>query len=76
MGVIGTYDLLTRLYDVPDGKYTIVRTFTEELGLTVAFVGKIKESAAELIPNVERVVKNGTYVSPLAKALSHANLRG
>ncbi|KAH7240838.1 uncharacterized protein BKA55DRAFT_575859 [Fusarium redolens] len=60
MGVIGTYDLLTRLYDLPDGKYTIVRIFTEELGLTVAFVGKMKESAAELISNVERVVTNGT----------------
>ncbi|KAG5749626.1 hypothetical protein H9Q69_006527 [Fusarium xylarioides] len=54
MGVIGTYDLLRRLYDVPDEKYTIVRTFTEELGLTVAFVGKIKNSAADLVINYGR----------------------
>ncbi|EWZ95962.1 hypothetical protein BFJ70_g7500 [Fusarium oxysporum] len=78
MGVIGTYDLLTRLYDLPDGKYTIVRTFTEELGLTVAFVGKMKESAAELIPNVERVVKNGTLgfaigEGPFSRELARLN---
>ncbi|KAF5597951.1 DHBP synthase like alpha beta domain-containing protein [Fusarium pseudocircinatum] len=78
MGVIGSYDLLTRLYDPPDDKYTIVRTFTEELGLTVAFVGKIKELATELIPNVDRVVKNGTLgfaigEGPFSRELARLN---
>ncbi|KAF4438263.1 hypothetical protein FACUT_5128 [Fusarium acutatum] len=78
MGVIGTYNLLKRLYDVPDEKFTIVRTFTEELGLTVAFVAKIKESASELIPNVERVVKNGTLgfaigEGPFSRELARLN---
>ncbi|KAF4341624.1 DHBP synthase like alpha beta domain protein [Fusarium beomiforme] len=78
MGVIGTYDLSTRLFDLPDEKYTVVRTFTEELGLTVAFVGKMNESAAELIPNIERVAKNGTLAiaigeSPFSRELARLN---
>ncbi|KAJ9418753.1 hypothetical protein QL093DRAFT_2390790 [Fusarium oxysporum] len=58
----------------------IERIFTakRQLGLTVAFVGKMKESAAELIPNVERVVKNGTLgfaigEGPFSRELSRLN---
>ncbi|KAI1046694.1 hypothetical protein LB505_006801 [Fusarium chuoi] len=48
------------------------------MGLAVAFVGKIKESAAELIPNVERVVKNSTLgfaigEGPFSRELARLN---
>ncbi|KAM0550224.1 hypothetical protein ACHAPJ_009072 [Fusarium lateritium] len=60
MGIIGTYALHRQLHDLPPEKYNIIRTFAEELGLTIAFVAKIEESATTLVPNSDKVMKNGT----------------
>ncbi|KAF4452090.1 hypothetical protein F53441_5022 [Fusarium austroafricanum] len=78
MGVIGTCDLLTRLTDLPTEKFNVVRTFTEELGLTIAVVAKMKESAAKLIPSIDRVAKNGTLgiaigEGPFSRELARLN---
>lgn len=60
LGVIGTYALHIKLHDLSPKKYTITRTFSEEMGVTIAVVAKMKESMRSLLPSEEKVTKNGT----------------
>lgn len=65
MGIIGTYELHEKLHDLPPDKFRVTRTFTEELGLTIAIVGKMKDSITDLLPSLllpslDKITKNGT----------------
>ena len=69
LGIIGTYALHEKLHDVLPQKLAVTRTFTEELGLTIGVIAKMKRSAGQLIPNLERVTKNGTLHRTLRRAI-------
>ncbi|KAJ5593963.1 uncharacterized protein N7459_000171 [Penicillium hispanicum] len=60
LGVIGTYALHTKLHDLPVEKYKITRTLSEEMGVTIAVVATMKETAQHLLPSVDKVTKKGT----------------
>ncbi|KAJ5182390.1 hypothetical protein N7492_000006 [Penicillium capsulatum] len=60
LGVIGTYASHLQLHDLPPEKYNITRTLTEELGMTIGVIAKIKDSARQLLPCLDQVTKNNT----------------
>ncbi|KAH8696128.1 hypothetical protein BGW36DRAFT_380303 [Talaromyces proteolyticus] len=60
LGIIGTYALHKKLHNLPPEKYNVTRTLSEEMGITIAVVAKMKEGTKELLPSVEKVTKNGT----------------
>ena len=68
LGIIGTYNLQTKLHDVPPEKSLIVRTLSEELRLTVGVVAKLNESMLPLLPAIDKVTKNGTVAMVIGES--------
>lgn len=65
LGIIGTYDLHVKLHDLPPEKYRITRTFSEDMGMTIAVVAKMKADIENLLPqhllpSLDKMTKNGT----------------
>ncbi|CAI7630156.1 unnamed protein product [Penicillium pancosmium] len=65
MGIIGTYELHEKLHSLPPEKFRLTRTFSEDLGLTIAVVARMKDSVTDLVPehllpSLDKITKNGT----------------
>lgn len=79
LGIIGTYNLHERLHDLPEEKFRIVRTIAEEMGMTIAFVAKMKDNITDLLPKhllptLEKTTKNGTIGIAICESPFHREL--